>query len=394
MPGDSVNRAGSPFTIEPTPIPLCKPYLSEKEELAVRDVLRSGWLMQGSQVTEFERLISEYVGVKHALALNSGTSALTLGLMALGMRANDQTIMPSCSFVATANSTVHWGGKPVFVDIGPRDYNIDPAKIEPAIDPRVKGVVVVHQLGFPADMDNILPIAHRHDLTVVEDAACSLGSEYNRRKTGSFGKVACLSFHPRKIITTGEGGMVLTDSDEIAERVRSLRNHGLKSPDIGTRVSCFEYGYNYRMTDIQAAIGIEQFRKLDEIIRLRTLLAERYAESIAKLPQLMLPTWPDSAVPNYQSFAVELVDDSIERDALLASMRGAGIECGAGIQPIHLEPAFAAEYSHIHLPETMRAARRSFFLPLYPGMSREEQDFVLDKLQAVLKGLQSTKERP
>jgi dTDP-4-amino-4,6-dideoxygalactose transaminase len=384
MSGDSVNRAGSPFTVEPTRIPLCKPYLSEDEEAAVIGVLRSGWLMQGSQVNDFEKLIADYVGTKHAIAVNSGTSALTIALMALGMTAGDKTLMPSYSFVATANSTVHWAGTPVFVDIGSEDYNIDPCKIESAVESGVRALIVVHQFGFPADMDPVLEVSNKHKLAVVEDAACSLGSEYKKRKTGSLGDVACLSFHPRKIITTGEGGMVVTDSNAIAQRVRSLRNHGLAPPPDGTRARCSEAGYNYRMTDIQAAIGITQFNKLPEIIRLRTMLAERYVEALSGLSALRFPEWPQNSAPNYQTFAIELADDVIDREAVLDRMRENGIECCAGIQPIHLEPAYAKDYSDVPLPETMRAARRSFFLPLYPGMTIEEQDVVITSLKKAL----------
>ena len=190
MSGDSVKKTGSQPAVAPARIPLCKPYISDEEELAVAHVLRSGWLMQGLQVAEFEKLIADHVGVEHAIAVNSGTSALTLALMAAGLKAGDKTLMPSYSFVATANSTVHWGGEPVFVDIGPNDYNIDPAGIDRAADAGTRAIVVVHQFGFAADMDLIGSIAEKHSLIVVEDAACSLGTSYRGRNTGSFGKIA------------------------------------------------------------------------------------------------------------------------------------------------------------------------------------------------------------
>jgi dTDP-4-amino-4,6-dideoxygalactose transaminase len=308
------------------------------------------------------------------------------------MKAGEKTIMPAYSFVATASSTVHWGGKPVFVDIEPRTYNIDTSKIIPAIDSDTRALVVVHQFGFPANMDQLLSVADKHSLHVVEDAACSLGSTYRNRKTGSFGRVACLSFHPRKIVTTGEGGMILTDSEEIARRVRRLRNHGLEVPDNGGPAECREIGYNYRMTDIQAAIGIVQFRKLDEIIRLRTTLAERYMQALSNMSELRLPEWPQDAIPNFQSFAVELARDSLDVATVIDFMKSRGIECSPGIRPIHLEPAYAEEYSHAHLPETMRAAQRSLLLPLYPGMTREEQDSVIRSLKEALAGQPISKE--
>jgi len=380
-------------SVEHPRIPLCRPFFSEREELAVIEVFRSGWLMQGPRTAEFERLVAQFVGVKHAVAVNSGTSALTLALMAAGLRPGGKTIVPSCSFVATSNSTVHAGGRPVFVDIGPNDYNIDPSKIEAAIDSETRALVVVHQFGFAADMDPIMEIAEKYGLAVIEDAACSLGSTYRGRQTGGFGVVACLSFHPRKVITTGEGGMVLTDSDEMAQRLRSLRNHGLAAVEKDAQPRCAEAGYNYRMTDIQAAIGIIQLGKLEEIIRQRRRLANRYMEAVSQIPALRLPRWPDESVPNFQSFVVETTDESVDREALLAFMNGRGIECGPGIYPIHLQPAYAEEHSVDNLPETLRAARRSFFLPLYPGMSDEQQQFVIKSLSEATAELSPAKEK-
>ena len=379
-------------TMSPIRIPLCRPYISEEEELAATEVLRSGWLMQGPKVAEFERLVAACVGTKHAIAVNSGTSALTLAFMAVGLNAGDKVIMPSHSFVATANCAVHRGGEPVFVDVARGTYNLDPSKIESAVDSRTRAIVVVHQFGFAADMDPILKIADKHGLIVIEDAACSLGSTYRGHKTGSFGAAACLSFHPRKIITTGEGGMVLTDSDEVARSVRSLRNHGIAASGETEQPGCGEAGYNHRLTDIQAAIGIAQLERLDEIISLRTRLAGRYRETISKMSALGLPQWPDGSVPNYQSFVVEVADDSIDRDTLLARMVERGIECTPGIQPIHQEPAYAGRYSDDNLHETLRAARRSFFLPLYPTMTDDEQQHVISSLQKAIAGGAVSKE--
>lgn len=367
----------------PAEIPLCKPYLSEEEERAVLDVLRSGWLMQGSKVTEFERLIAEYVGVKCAVAVNSGTSALTLALAAAGVAPGDEVITPSHSFVATANCALSLGCEPVFVDIGPDDYNIDPSKIRKAIGKRTRALMIVHQIGFPADMDAIMPVAREHGLIVIEDAACSLGSRYHGRMTGSFGDAACFSFHPRKVITTGEGGMVVTDSPEVADRIRSLRNHGLTQSNTSGKPECDKIGFNYRLTDIQAAIGIAQFHKLGEIISKRTDLAKRYDRAISDIPALKLPKPNTAAVPNYQSYVVEIIDTCVSRDAVVEHMRKRGIQCGPGIQPIHLEPAYA-RHARAHLQETLRAATRSFFLPLYPSMTDQEQDYVISSLKVAI----------
>ncbi len=376
----------------PCRIPLCKPYISKEEEQAARAVFRSGWLMQGPKVAEFEKLIAGYVGTRFAVAVNSGTSALSLALMALGLQTGDKVLMPSHSFVATANTAVHRGGEPVFVDVARGYYNIDPSKIEAAVDKWARVLMVVHQIGFAADMEPIMAIARRRKRAVVEDAACSLGTVYKGRKTGSFGEVACLSFHPRKVITTGEGGMVLTNSEKIADTVRSLRNHGLALTGESKQPQCETAGFNYRMTDVQAAMGIAQLGKLEKIIRLRTRLAERYRDKLTELQALALPKWPEGSIPNYQSFVVEVADESIDRERVLNYMAQADIECKPGIQPIHLEPAYVKKGTNENLPETIRAAERSFFLPLYPAMTRAQQDTVINCLKEAINKCVRTKE--
>ncbi len=377
--------------VAPAGIPLCKPYLSEEEQQAVADVLRSGWLMQGSKVAEFERLIADYVGVKYAVAVNSGTSALTLALAAAGLLPGDEVITPSHSFVATANCSLHLGCEPVFVDIAPDDYNIAPSRIRAAINKRTRAIMVVHQIGIPADMDAVMSIAKEHDLIVIEDAACSLGSRYRGRMTGSFGDAACFSFHPRKIITTGEGGMVVTDSADIAEYVRSARNHGLRQSNTCRAPEYDKIGFNYRLTDIQAAIGIIQFHKIEEIINARTRLAARYDRAISDMPELKLPKQAAGMVPNYQSYVVEVVHTALNRDAMIEHMKKRDVHCRPGIQPIHLEPLYA-RHASAHLPETLRAARRSFFLPLYPSMTTQEQDHVIRSLKEAVRECLAGKE--
>jgi perosamine synthetase len=340
--------------------------------------------MQGPKVEEFERLIAGFVGVRHAVAVNSGTSALSIAYFAAGLHAGDIALMPSHSFVATANTAVHCGVEPMFVDIDRNHYNMNPSKIAPAYEPRVRALVVVHQIGTAADMAPLMQEARKRNLTVIEDAACSLGATYGGRQTGSFGKIACLSFHPRKVITTGEGGMVLTNSEEIASCARQLRNHGLAQKKPSAPVQCETAGFNYRMTDIQAAIGIVQFHKLAEIIRLRTELARRYQQEISDIAAFRLPEWPKDSIPNYQSFVVELADEQVNRNRLVHSMNERGIEAKLGIQPIHHEPAYRRYGSDDDLPETLRAGRRSFFLPLYPGLAEEEQSFIVQALRDAL----------
>ncbi len=362
-------------------IPLCKPFISQEEEKAAAEVLRSGWVMQGPKVEEFERLIAEYVGVKHAVAVNSGTSALMLAYGSAGLQRDDLAIMPSHTFVATANAAVQTGIAPVFVDIDPAHYNINPAMIASARKLKTRALVVVHQIGAAADMGSLTEIARKNKLVLVEDAACSLGATFNGRQTGSFGKTSILSFHPRKIITTGEGGMVLTDSDKIASGIRAMRSHGLIQNSIANGPSCVAAGMNYRMTDIQAAIGIVQFRKLPEILRLRRQLAERYEEAIAEIPQLQLPKWPEGSTSNYQSFVVQIVENGINRDDIVQFMNSNGINCVRGIKPVHQEPLYEGFASDDELPETVRAGRQSFFVPIYPGMTDSEQERVVQTLR-------------
>jgi perosamine synthetase len=370
-------------TVASSRIPLCKPYVSEDEEKAAAEVLRSGWLMQGPKVEEFERLIAEYVGVKHAVAVNSGTTALTIAYAAAGLQLGDSVFMPSHSFVATANAALHHDVEPVFIDIDPHHYNMNPAEVEPIIEPDSGHLVVVHQIGAAADMAGFVRLAAKYDLVLIEDAACSLGATFNGRQTGSFGTVACLSFHPRKIITTGEGGMLLTNSESIAESAQAMRNHGLmQKGKAGPR--CVAPGYNYRMTDIQAAIGVVQFRKLEEILRLRRQIAERYEKTIANMPAFELPKWPEGSTTNYQSFVVKVVDEAIERDGIVRYMNKKGIDSKPGIQPIHREPLYEEYADDDELPQTVRAAERSFFLPLYPGMTVAEQEYVVDILGEAL----------
>src|SRR3989338_4039590 len=253
-------------------IPISKPYFNKQEEKVISDVIRSGWVMQGPRVSEFEEEFAKYVGSKYAVAVSSGTAALHLSLLAIGVKAGDEVIIPSFSFIATANSVVHCGASPVFIDIDQRTYNIDPKRVEEYLanavkknSKKIKAIMPVHQLGMPADMDYIMTIAKKYNLYVVEDAACALGSEYKGRKAGNIGDVGCFSFHPRKIITTGEGGMITTNDKKVAEKVRLLRNHGMTiSPHERNKkvtIKKEEYplvGYNYRMTDLQGAIGLVQ----------------------------------------------------------------------------------------------------------------------------------------
>ena len=272
-------------------IPIAKPYLGREEAEAARQAVESGWITQGPKVAEFERAVADYCGAAEAVAVSSCTTALHLALLALDIGPDDEVICPSMSFIATANSIRYTGATPVFADVDPRTYNLDPESVEAAITPRTKAVMVVHQIGLPVDLDCFHEIGRRRCVAIVEDAACAIGSRYKGRPIGGHSELVCFSFHPRKVITTGEGGMITTNNPQRAARLRLLRQHGMSVPDTvrhaANRVIAEQYvclGYNYRMTDIQAAIGVEQMKKLDWIVERRRELAARYTAGPGRSP--------------------------------------------------------------------------------------------------------------
>ena len=377
-------------------IPISKPYFNKNEEKALSDVIKSGWVMQGPMVSEFEEKFAQYVGTKYAVAVSSGTAALHLSLLALGIGEGDEVIIPSFSFIATANAVAHCGASPVFIDIDQRTYNISPEKIEEYLagvskkkNKKVKAIMPVHQLGMPADMDYIIAIAKKHSLHIIEDAACALGSEYKGRKAGNIGDVGCFSFHPRKIITTGEGGMITTNDKRIAEKVRLLRNHGMTiSPHERNKkvtIKKEEYplvGYNYRMTDLQGAIGLVQMEKLEYILNKRRAIARRYNSLLEKIEWLERPYVPEYANPNYQSYIVRVKEGGFKiRNHIISKLIGSGISCKAGVQAIHMEKCYREKYKGDRLINTERAFYSTMLLPLYSELKEHEQDKVVRNLR-------------
>src|SRR5258708_6279376 len=295
-------------------IPVARPFVGKEEEEAVLQVLRSGWLSQGKRVEEFERGFAEYVGAKHAIAVSSCTTALHLGMVAAGIGPGDEVLCPSLSFIATANCIRYVGAAPVFVDIDRATYNLDPNRIEETITPRTKAILVVHQIGLPAALGEILEIARRHNLIVVEDAACAIGSAFEGRLIGgqhSF--LACFSFHPRKILTTGEGGMITTSDEEVAKRLRRLRQHAMSVSDVARHASkeivtetYDEVGYNYRMTDLQAAVGLVQLGRMNEFLKRRRYLAAWYTEKLSEFPWVIPPFHPAFATAHFHPYMLPL----------------------------------------------------------------------------------------
>lgn len=372
------------------PIPLTRPSLGPAELKAVAEVLASGWLTQGERVADFEQAVADYCGARHAVATSSCTAALHIALVALGVGPGDEVIVPSMTFIATANAVRYCGATPVFAEIVPETFNLVPAAAEAAITPRTKAVIVVHQLGLPADLDAFDELARRFRLPLVEDAACALGSRYRGRPIGGHGHVACFSFHPRKVISTGEGGMVLTDDPQLARTVRLLRQHGMDASDRdrhATRELVTErypvLGFNYRLTDVQAALGVAQMQRLEELVARRRELAEVYNRRLAGHPYLLTPESPPHVEPNYQSYAVRLTDDAPpQRDDVLRGLRRRGIAAKGGVMTIHREAAYAALPS-CSLPRTEWASDRSLLLPLFPELSADDQDRVLRAIDEI-----------
>lgn len=381
-------------------IPIAKPWLGEEEAEAARRAIMSGWVTQGPEVAAFEQEFATYVGAKYACAVSNCTTALHLALLAVGVQPGDEVITVSHSYIATANSIRYCGGTPVFVDIEPQTYNINPVLIEDAIGDRTRAILVVHQMGMPCDLKAILDVARGYNLPVIEDAACAIGSEIlwdgRWEKIGKpHGDIACFSFHPRKVITTGDGGMLTTANAEWDKKFRLWRQHGMSVPDTvrhGAKQVIFEayptLGYNYRMTDIQAAVGREQLKRLPEILERRRFLADRYHQMLANIPELKIPTEPVWAKSNWQSYCVRLPEKN-EQKQVMQRMLDAGVGTRRGIMCAHREPAYSHEAWSCgvtgkncdRLTESERAQDRTILLPLFHQMSELEQDWAIDKLE-------------
>ncbi|MDQ1471871.1 MAG: hypothetical protein QOJ99_3351 [Bryobacterales bacterium] len=373
-------------------IPVARPSFGSGEERAVLEVLRSGWVTQGPRVAEFEQKFATYVGAPYAVAVSSCTTALHLAFLASGIEPGDEIICPSLSFIATANSIVHAGATPVFVDIDSATYNMDPKAIESAITFRTRAILAVHQIGLPAALNEISAIADRHGLLVIEDAACAIGAEYRKKRIGSpHGFIACFSFHPRKILATGDGGMITTSNELIAARMRRLRQHAMTVSDLARHSSSQvlvesynEVGYNYRMTDLQAAIGLVQLQRLDEMLEQRRELAARYSRGLAGCKWLVVPHEPAESQHNFQSYMVRLQGDApLSRDQLMQELLDRGVSSRRGIMAIHREmPYRNAEWCR-KLPVTNLVTDTTLVLPLFHGMTNDEQDFVMDSIRQI-----------
>jgi len=368
-------------------VPFSRPTLRGDEGAAVAEVIASGWVSQGPRVREFEAEFAERTGAAEAVAVSNCTTALQLALHVSGVGPGDEVIVPSMSFIATANAVWQCGATPVFADVDPRTFNLDPVSAERAITERTKVIMPVHQLGLPADMDAFAALAARHGVALVEDAACAIGASYKGRLIGGLGALTCFSLHPRKVITTGEGGMITLQDPVVAARLRQLRQHAMDVSDLARHgakdvviESYPERGWNYRMTDMQAALGLCQLELLDEIRAERARLAQRYTDAIASIEGIEPPYEPGYAERTWQSYAVTIAADApIERNELMRRLLIDGVPTRRGVMAIHREPSYAGTAAS--LPCTETASDNSLMLPLFAGLTDEQQDHVIACLE-------------
>ena len=372
-------------------IPVIKPWLGAEEAAAAAAAVASGWIAQGPRVAQFEEAFATTIGAAHAVAVSSCTTALHLAMVAANVGPGDEVIVPSLSFIATANAVRYVGGRPVFADVDPETQNLTAETVAAQLTDRTRAVIVVDQAGVPADVDAIQALCEPRGIKLVQDSACAAGSVYRGRPVGAGAWLATFSFHPRKLLTTGEGGMIVTSDATLAARLRRLREHGMDVSAADRHRSSqpviehyTEVGFNFRMTDIQAAVGLVQLGRLGAIVARRRELAQRYTRLLSGVPGLQIIRDPDYGLTNFQSFWVLLPEGAaVTRDDLLRILADAGISARRGIMAAHLEPAYQG-LATTALPVTERLTADSLILPLFHQMTEAEQDLVVSVLSGAL----------
>jgi dTDP-4-amino-4,6-dideoxygalactose transaminase len=373
------------------------PQFDDHELQMLKQCLASGWVTQGPSVQEFERLFAARHQVQHAMATTSCTAALHLGTMALGLGAGDEVVVPAFTWVTSAHCAEYTGARPVFADVEPETFNLDPRAFEAAITPRTRAVVVVHLFGLSAKMDEIMAIARRHHLAVIEDAACAIGTTYNGKPVGAIGDLGCFSFHPRKVITTGEGGMVSTDRADLADKVKSLRNHGATGnppgdPTVGKPYGMGSFnvlGFNLRMSDIQGAVGIAQMAKLDRLLAERRRLADRYTQLLGDMKEIAVPAIPKPCEHTFQSYVIRVIKGGMsKRNTVMEALAARNIQTRPGTHAVHRLGYYAGKYGlkPEQFPVAAMCEDTTITLPIFPGMTDEQQQFVAASLKDAVAG--------
>ena len=367
-----------------------RPSIGEEEIKEVEDSLRSGWLTMGPKTKRFEKMLQEYTGCKHAIVVNSCTSALHLALIVLGISEGDEVITSPLTFAATANIICQVGAKPVFADISEDTFNIDPKKVEQAITSKTKAIVLVHYAGQPAKINELKKIADKHGLFLVEDAAHALGAEYNGKKIGSNGNLTCFSFYANKNMTTGEGGAILTEEDKLAERLKKLRLHGISkdawkrySKDSNWFYEVEELGYKYNSSDINSSLGIHQLKRLDSFIVQRKKIAEYYEANLKDLKKIKLIKWIEGKSA-YHLYPIIL--NGYNRSKFIKEMKEKGIGTGVHFFPLHLNKYYKENFSYKKgdFPIAERIGGNEVSIPLYPGLNEQELKHIVNSIKEIL----------
>lgn len=366
-------------------IPLFNIYWDDDDVELVRQTIQRGshWAI-GPNIEKFESMLADYIGTKYALVFSSGTSALHSVLLACGIGENDEVIVPSFTFIATANAALFVRAKPIFADIEQKTFGLDPVDVVKRISPRTKAIIPVHYAGCPCMIEELAQIAQEHKLLLIEDAAESLGATVRGRKVGSYGYCAVLSFCANKVITTGEGGAVVTNSDDVYHRLKLIRSHGRADTvnyfDAAENMDYIALGYNFRMSDVTAALGVAQLRKVQKLINMRKLNAELMCSKLANLPQIILPTIPDDYNHVFQMFTIQ-VKDPESRDHLAAHMASRSIMTKVYFEPVHLTKFYKDSMRYrCELPVTECISKRVITLPLYPGLSRDDINYITSSI--------------